>query len=104
MRTPRMRRSGAAASAAVAALALAAGLTTPVAAATMTVGSGFKADQPPSAGQGFTELTLITGDQVTVDSEGRPVGFAPAKGREKIPVSVRRDQGGSSLVPLDART
>ncbi|MFI5867770.1 S8 family peptidase [Streptomyces sp. NPDC051546] len=103
MRTPRMRRSGAAASAAVAALALAAGLTTPVAAATMTVGSGFKADQPPSAGQGFTELTLITGDQVTVDSEGRPVGFTPAKGREKIPVSVRRDQGGSSLVPLDAR-
>ncbi|MFE9560073.1 S8 family serine peptidase [Streptomyces sp. NPDC006487] len=102
MRTPRIRRSGAAASAAVAALALAAGLTTPVAAAPMTGRSDVQAGQQP-AGQGFTQLTLITGDQVTVDPEGRPVGFAPAKGREKIPVSVRRDKGGSSLVPLDAR-
>ncbi|MFD6892165.1 S8 family serine peptidase [Streptomyces sp. NPDC059957] len=102
MRTPRIRRSGAAASAAVAAIALAAGLTTPVAAAPMTGRSDVPAGQQP-AGQGFTQLTLITGDQVTVDPEGRPVGFAPAKGREKIPVSVRRDKGGSSLVPLDAR-
>lgn len=102
MRTPRIRRTGAAASAAVAALALAAGLTTPVAAAPRTGSSDVGAGQQP-AGQGFTRLTLVTGDQVTVDSEGRPVGFAPAKGREKIPVSVRRDEGGSSLVPLDAR-
>ncbi|MGW1774833.1 S8 family serine peptidase [Streptomyces sp. NPDC002104] len=102
MRTPRMRRSGAAASAAVVAIALAAGLTTPVAAAPMTSSSDAGAGRQP-AGEGFTQLTLVTGDQVTVDSEGRPVGFAPARGREKIPVSVRRDASGSSLVPLDAR-
>ncbi|MCX5129299.1 S8 family serine peptidase [Streptomyces sp. NBC_00347] len=103
MRTPRIRRTGAAVSAAVAAIALAAGLTTPAAAAPMTGRSDVKAGQQPAAGTEFTQLTLITGDQVTVDPEGRPVGFAPAKGREKIPVSVRRDKAGSSLVPLDAR-
>ncbi|MFF3217026.1 S8 family serine peptidase [Streptomyces sp. NPDC002886] len=102
MRTPRIRRTGAAASAAVAAIALAAGLTTPVAAAPRTGSSDVGAGQQP-AGQGVTQLTLVTGDRVTVDAEGRPVGFAPAKGREKIPVSVRRDAGGSTLVPLDAR-
>ncbi|MEV8535227.1 S8 family serine peptidase [Streptomyces sp. NPDC051211] len=102
MRTFRNRRTGAAALAAVAAIALAAGLTTPVAAAPPPGPSDDRQRHQP-ARQGFTHLTLITGDRVTVDAQSRPVAFVPAKGREKIPVSVRRDNGRTSLVPLDAQ-
>ncbi|MFG2296119.1 S8 family serine peptidase [Streptomyces sp. NPDC048603] len=102
MRTSRNRRTGAAAVAALAAVALAAGLTTPAAAAPTPGPSGVRQDHRP-ARPGSTQLTLITGDRVTVDAEGRPVGILPAKGREKIPVSVRRANGRTSLVPLDAQ-
>ncbi|WP_324605134.1 S8 family serine peptidase [Streptomyces sp. NRRL S-87] len=98
MRTFRNRRTGAA-SAAV--LALAAGLATPVAAAPAPGAVG--APGPQAARPGYAGVTLVTGDRVTVDAQGRPVGFVPARGRERIPVSVRRAGGRTSVVPLDAQ-
>ncbi|MGR4882274.1 S8 family peptidase [Streptomyces sp. LARHCF249] len=102
MRIPRNRRTGAAATAALAALALAAGLTAPAAAAPTPGPSGAGQRHQP-ARQGLTHLTLITGDRVTVDAEGRPVGFQPAPGREKTPVSMERNGDRTSLVPADAQ-
>ncbi|WP_329025399.1 S8 family peptidase [Streptomyces sp. NBC_00690] len=48
-------------------------------------------------------ITLITGDQVFVDAEGRTVGFQPAKGRERIPVQTRTIDGHTLVIPVDAR-
>ncbi|MEV7618051.1 S8 family serine peptidase [Streptomyces sp. NPDC089799] len=107
MRTRRNRRKGAAALAVTAALALAAGLTTP---ASATPASATPAPGPSGAGQqhepgrkGPVQITLITGDRVTADDRGRPIAFAAAKGREKIPVSVRTAHGRTSVVPFDAQ-
>ncbi|QIB43889.1 S8 family peptidase [Streptomyces aureoverticillatus] len=47
-------------------------------------------------------LTLVTGDRVTVDSKGRMLGFTPAKGRERIPVSTRTVRGHALVLPYDA--
>jgi subtilisin family serine protease len=48
------------------------------------------------------DITLITGDRVTVDAKGRVVGLQRAKGREHIPVQVRRAGGHTHVVPADA--
>ncbi|WTZ69301.1 S8 family serine peptidase [Streptomyces sp. NBC_01383] len=48
------------------------------------------------------QLTLITGDRVTVDAKGRVVGFRPAAGREHIPVQRQIRDGHTLLVPADA--
>ncbi|MFB6816486.1 S8 family serine peptidase [Streptomyces sp. NPDC056347] len=48
------------------------------------------------------ELTLITGDRVTVDAKGRVVAFRPAKGREHIPVQRQTQDGHTLLIPADA--
>ncbi|AXE83040.1 S8 family peptidase [Streptomyces atratus] len=48
------------------------------------------------------QLTLITGDRVSVDAKGRVVGFRPAKGRENIPVQRQIHDGHTLLVPADA--
>lgn len=102
MRIYRHGRTGAAATAVLSALALAAGLTVPASAAPTPGPSGAGQRQQP-AGTGLTHLTLVTGDRVTVDAAGRPVGFQPAPGREKTPVSMERDGDRTSLVPADAR-
>ncbi|MFD7259485.1 S8 family serine peptidase [Streptomyces sp. NPDC059874] len=102
MRIHRKRRTGAAATAAVATIALAAGLTVPASAAP-TPGPSGAGQRNQTARQGLTHLTLITGDRVTVDAAGRPVGFRPAPGREKTPVSVERSGDRTSLVPADAQ-
>ncbi|WP_445524217.1 S8 family peptidase [Streptomyces cyslabdanicus] len=47
-------------------------------------------------------VTLITGDRVTVDAKGRVVGLQRAKGREHIPVQVRKAGGHTHVVPADA--
>ncbi|GAA3792118.1 S8 family serine peptidase [Streptomyces phyllanthi] len=47
-------------------------------------------------------ITLITGDRVVVDAKGRPVGFERAKGREDIPVQVRKADGHTLVIPADA--
>ncbi|MFD0026025.1 S8 family serine peptidase [Streptomyces sp. NPDC058382] len=49
------------------------------------------------------QLTLITGDRVTVDAGGRVVGFRPAAGREHIPVQRQIRDGHTLLVPADAQ-
>ncbi|WGP14620.1 S8 family serine peptidase [Streptomyces sp. SH5] len=48
------------------------------------------------------QLTLVTGDRVTVDAEGRPVAFRPAKGRENIPVQRMSHRGHTLVIPADA--
>ncbi|MFF9351296.1 S8 family serine peptidase [Streptomyces sp. NPDC014734] len=48
------------------------------------------------------ELTLITGDRVTVDAKGGILRFRPAAGREHIPVQRQIRNGHTLLVPADA--
>jgi subtilisin family serine protease len=91
-----VKRAGAAAVATAAAVALAAGLTSPASA------------KPAQPAQSSAELksqhhiTLITGDRVTVDGKGRVVGLQAAKGREHIPVQIRKVDGHTLVIPADA--
>lgn len=78
-------------------MALAAGLTTPAMA--RDNGPSRPADGTSGARH---QLTLITGDRVTVDAKGRVVGFRPAAGREHIPVQRQVRDGHTLLVPADA--
>lgn len=78
-------------------MALAAGLTTPAMA--RDNGPSRSADGTSGARH---QLTLITGDRVTVDAKGRVVGFRPAAGREHIPVQRQIRDGHTLLVPADA--
>lgn len=48
------------------------------------------------------QLTLVTGDRVTVDAQGKPVAFRPAKGREHIPVQRMSAKGHTLVIPADA--
>ncbi|MER6102098.1 S8 family peptidase [Streptomyces sp. NPDC001832] len=65
--------------------------------------------QPDVAGAAGAEpvaqhqLTLITGDRVSVDAKGRVLNFQPAKGREHIPVQRQIRDGHTLLVPADAQ-
>lgn len=79
-----------------AAVALAAGMTTPAAAGPAPTRSA------GTAAGATHELTLITGDRVTVDAKGRVLRFLPAKGREHIPVQRQTHDGHILLVPADA--
>ncbi|WP_159030673.1 MULTISPECIES: S8 family peptidase [Streptomyces] len=47
-------------------------------------------------------VTLLTGDTVTVDGNGRVVEVRPGKGRSGVGYSVRRFAGHTYVVPLDA--
>lgn len=51
---------------------------------------------------GKHSITLITGDRVVVDAKGRVVGMERAKGRERIPVRIRKADGHTLVVPTDA--
>ncbi|MFK4064968.1 S8 family serine peptidase, partial [Streptomyces sp. NPDC029674] len=78
-------------------MALAAGSTGPASATPPT-------RAPAGADTRVTHLTLLTGDRVTVDRDGRVTGFRPAKGRERIPVRTQRLPNGHTLVlPADAQ-
>jgi subtilisin family serine protease len=92
-----VKRVGAATVAGAAAVALAAGLTSPASA---------EADsQRPAGAEKMTShhrITLITGDRVTVDAKGRVVGLQRAEGRENIPVAVRKFDGHTLVIPADA--
>lgn len=83
-----------------AAVALAAGMVSPAVAQPAPKGpAGTRAqDQDRETRQ----LTLVTGDRVTVDAEGKPVAFRPAKGREHIPVQRMSDKGHTLVLPADA--
>ncbi|MFE5817949.1 S8 family serine peptidase [Streptomyces sp. NPDC056479] len=91
-----VKRVGTAAVATAAAVALAAGMTSPASA---------EPEQRPSGAASFTSphrITLITGDRISVDSKGRVVGLERAKGREHIPVQIRKAHGHTLVIPADA--
>ncbi|MEW1643060.1 S8 family serine peptidase [Streptomyces sp. NPDC091219] len=98
-----MKRACAATVAASAAVALAAGATSPASAkpASGAAGAGHLAAAQARL-KGSHHITLITGDRVTVDAKGRVTGLEPAKGREHIPVQVRRLDGHTLVLPVDA--
>ncbi|WP_230396279.1 S8 family peptidase [Streptomyces blattellae] len=81
-----------------AAVALAAGMTSPASA---------KPEQSAAA-TGSAKLaaphriTLITGDRVAVDAKGQVVGLERAEGRQHIPVQVREADGHTLVIPADA--
>ncbi|MGW2835305.1 S8 family peptidase [Streptomyces sp. NPDC001286] len=92
-----MKTAVAATVATAAAVALAAGMTSPA--------SAKPAQQVQAAGSLLTakhHVTLITGDRVDLDAKGRVVGLRRAKGRENIPVQVRKAHGHTLVVPADA--
>ncbi|MDC2956839.1 S8 family serine peptidase [Streptomyces gilvifuscus] len=92
-----MKTAVAATVATAAAVALAAGMTNPA--------SAKPAQQVQAAGSSLTakhHVTLITGDRVDLDAKGRVVGLRRAKGRENIPVQVRKAHGHTLVVPADA--
>ncbi|MEV4877904.1 S8 family peptidase [Streptomyces cyaneofuscatus] len=96
-----MKRVGVPAVAAAAAVALAAGMTTPAAARPVPPAAAGKASG--SAGKASHQLTLITGDRVSVDAKGRVVGFQPAEGRDGIPVHKQIRDGRTLVIPADAQ-
>ncbi|MEG3630599.1 S8 family peptidase [Streptomyces poriticola] len=89
--------------AAAAAVALAAGPTSPAAADDERTADGQRA--AGAARPTVTapqRVTLITGDRVVVDAQGRVTGMERAPGREHIPVQIRRTGGHTLVVPADA--
>ncbi|MFF1708861.1 S8 family serine peptidase [Streptomyces sp. NPDC058268] len=101
-----MKRAYGATIATAAAVALAAGMTSPASAAKQSPDAQTAAAQPAgleSAGQTTHHITLITGDRVTADSKGRVTGFDRAKGRERIPVLTKRVGGHQLAIPADAQ-
>ncbi|MEV5386321.1 S8 family peptidase [Streptomyces sp. NPDC052721] len=60
--------------------------------------TGFGRGSGPRA----TTVTLITGDRVDLDAEGRVTGVRPAEGREHIRMSVRQDRDRTYVIPTDA--
>ncbi|MFF2097615.1 S8 family serine peptidase [Streptomyces sp. NPDC058202] len=90
-----MKKACAVTIATAAAVALAAGMTSPASA---------KAEQASAPKAQLTSkhrLTLITGDRVVLDSKARVVGLEPAKGREHIPAQTRRADGHTYVIPAD---
>ncbi|AZM47682.1 hypothetical protein DMB38_19515 [Streptomyces sp. WAC 06738] len=104
-----IKRAGAAALAAAAATALTAGLTAaPAASASPAAGSAGAAGssggngQAQYAKQGGTWVTLITGDRVRVDADGKAVVIDRGPGRAGIPVRTFERDGHTYVVPRDA--
>ncbi|WP_330293383.1 S8 family peptidase [Streptomyces sp. NBC_00576] len=86
--------------AALAALTAGALLTATVSAGGLSAhgaGSAAHAGAKPPA-----TVTLVTGDRVTVGSDGQVARLVRGKGREKIGFSVRREAGHTYVVPQDA--
>ncbi|WP_208870574.1 S8 family peptidase [Streptomyces griseochromogenes] len=92
-----MKRAAAATVATAAAVALAAGMTSPASAKT-----GQHASAAASSFTAKHHVTLITGDRVDLDAKGRVVGLQRAKGREHIPFQVRKAEGHTLVIPADA--
>ncbi|MET8447335.1 S8 family peptidase [Streptomyces sp. NPDC005209] len=92
-----MKNAAAATVATAAAVALAAGMTTPASAKPEQ-----RATVAASALTAKHRITLITGDRVAVDGKGRVVGLERAKGREHIPFEVRKVDGHTLVIPSDA--
>ncbi|MGW6395374.1 S8 family peptidase [Streptomyces sp. NPDC055103] len=103
MRTP-VNKAYAVTVAAAAAVALTAGLTSPVSAQdgglTTASQAGGKNAGP---GKNVHTVVLITGDRVLVDAKGRVAGIERAKGREDIPFFTQVHEGRTYVMPRDAR-
>ncbi|WP_420708270.1 S8 family peptidase [Streptomyces sp. CNS654] len=95
-----MRNACIPAVATAAAVALAAGMVSPAAAQPDPRGAAGTRAQAQD--RETRQLTLVTGDRVTVDAQGKPVAFRPAKGREHIPVQRMSHQGHTLVIPADA--
>ncbi|MEU6087710.1 S8 family serine peptidase [Streptomyces sp. NPDC047085] len=93
-----MKRAAAATVATAAAVALAAGMTSPASAKP----AQHAATAAASSITAKHHVTLITGDRVALDAKGRVVGLERAKGRENIPFQVRKAAGHTLVVPADA--
>ncbi|WTF53699.1 S8 family peptidase [Streptomyces sp. NBC_01597] len=96
----RVGRACAGTIAAAAAVALAAGMTSPAQAKVEQTGAASKVTSKSSLAATH-HITLITGDRVGVDAKGRVTGLEPAKGREHIPVQIRRADGHTLVIPAD---
>ncbi|MFG2357500.1 S8 family serine peptidase [Streptomyces sp. NPDC048521] len=59
---------------------------------------------PGGTGKGAAadSVTLITGDRVMMDGTGQVTGVKRAKGRERVPFSIRKVAGHTRVVPGDA--
>ncbi|MFF7792199.1 S8 family serine peptidase [Streptomyces sp. NPDC007991] len=93
-----MKRACAATVATAAAVALAAGMTSPASAN----GEQTTAAAKQASVTAKHRITLITGDRVVLDAKGRVIGLERAKGREGIPVQVRKLDGHTLVIPADA--
>ncbi|CAM5481777.1 hypothetical protein SVIOM74S_06653 [Streptomyces violarus] len=93
-----VKRACAATVATAAAVALAAGMTSPASAN----GEQTTAAAKHASVTAKHRITLITGDRVVLDAKGRVVGLERAKGREDIPVQIRKLDGHTLVIPADA--
>ncbi|WP_031132754.1 MULTISPECIES: S8 family peptidase [Streptomyces] len=93
-----MKRACAATVATAAAVALAAGMTSPASAN----GEQAAAAAKPASLTAKHRVTLITGDRVVLDAKGRVIGLEHAKGRENVPVQIRKADGHTLVIPADA--
>ncbi|WP_086802985.1 S8 family peptidase [Streptomyces caniscabiei] len=86
------------------ALGTTAGMTGPASAISgHTTGTTLAGPGTRGAGAGASHrITLVTGDRVLVDAEGRVLGLERAKGREGVPVQLRRADGHTYVLPADA--
>ncbi len=82
-----------------AAVALAAGMTSPASAKPT---GGTVAATATAKAAAKHHVTLITGDRVALDAKGRIVGLERAEGREHIPFQVRKAAGHTLVIPADA--
>ncbi|MFD3523517.1 S8 family serine peptidase [Streptomyces sp. NPDC058653] len=59
--------------------------------------------RPPAAAKGTPArtLTLITGDRVLLNEDGRVLGTTPAEGRRSVPVQISESDGHSYVIPAD---
>ncbi|MCX4591657.1 S8 family serine peptidase [Streptomyces sp. NBC_01549] len=94
-----VKRAAAATVATAAAVALAAGMTSPA--------SAKPEGRAPAAAvaasvAGRHHVTLITGDRIALDAKGRVVGLERAAGRDHIPFQIRKAGGHTLVVPGDA--
>ncbi|SFB87445.1 S8 family peptidase [Streptomyces aidingensis] len=101
MHNQRKPASGAAV-AIVTALALTAGITS---AAASPRGEALQQDTDraggPAARPAAQQITLVTGDRVRLDGQGRVIGLLRAPGREDVPVRVLETGDGVHVLPLD---
>ncbi|MFI2630068.1 S8 family peptidase [Streptomyces collinus] len=93
-----VKRACAATVATAAAVALAAGMTSPASAN----GEQAAASAKPASLTAKHRITLITGDRVVLDAKGRVIGLEHAKGRENVPVQIRKVDGHTLVIPVDA--